>query len=149
MAGLAPPGLGAPGAQPGAPPTPPMAPPMGPMPGPMPGAAPPPNPFTAGIYNDLPSELPAGWQLVDAACRQLKLALKHPSFAKTPKVAAVLYSLVETMTQLLSHYTARGDAGSAPTGTASADEGMGGDDSGDAHFTSADADVQPPPESES
>jgi hypothetical protein len=113
------------------------------MPGPAPSQGPPPQ--FAALYNDLPSELPAGWQLVDASCRQLKLAIKHPTFAKTPKTAAVLYSLVETMTQLLSHYTTKGDGGGAPTSTNEPGESSGGDT--DAHFTSADADVQPPPDS--
>jgi hypothetical protein len=79
--------------------------------------------------------------------RQLKLAMKMPTFAKTPKTVAVLYSMVETGTQLLSHYTSRGDAAGAPTSVAEPDGGS--DENSDAHYTSADTDAQPPPESES
>jgi len=77
--------------------------------------------------------------------RQLKLAIKMPTFAKTPKTVAVLYSMVETGTQLISHYTAKGDSAGAPTSVAEPDGGSEG--SSDAHYTSADTDAQPAPDS--
>ena len=76
--------------------------------------------------------------------RQLKLAIKMPTFAKTPKTVAVLYSMVETGTQLISHYTSKGDAAGAPTSVAEPD---GSEESSDAHYTSADTDAQPAPDS--
>ena len=142
MAGLVPPGVGAPG-PPGAPPMPPPGPP--PV-APPPGIAPrPPSALTSTAYDDLPSELPGGWQLLDAAMRQVKLAIKHPTFAKTPKTVAVLYSMLETGNKLISHYTSRGDAGGAPTSTAEPEPGS--EENSDAHYTSADTDAQPSPES--
>jgi hypothetical protein len=102
------------------------------------------SPFAA-LFNDLPSELSGGWQLLDAASRQIGLAIKHPDFVKTPKTVAVLYSLKETLTQLISHYTAKGgDSGGAPTSTAPADDGSS---EPDAHFVSAGAEAEPSPES--
>lgn len=142
MGGLAPgPGAPPPG---GAQPVPPIA---GPPPvAPPPGIAPrPPSSLADPSYQDLPSELPGGFQLLDAAMRQLKLAIKHPTFAKMPKVVAVLYSMLETGTQLISHYTSKGDAGGTPTSVAP--ESPEGDVDSDAHYTSADADAQPSPES--
>jgi hypothetical protein len=141
-AGL-PPGAGA--APPGA--APPVPPPGPPPVSPPAGIAPrPPSSLAAQGFEDLPSELPGGWQLVDAAMRQLKLAIKMPTFAKTPKTVAVLYSMVETGTQLISHYTTKGDAAGAPTSVAEPDGGSD-DNSSDAHYTSADTDAQPAPDS--
>jgi hypothetical protein len=143
IAGLgpsAPPMGGAPPGAPGPPAPPPIAPP--------PGIAPrPPSSLTATAFEDLPSELPGGWQLADAAARQIKLAIKHPTFAKTPKTVAVLYSVLETLTSLIAHYTSRGDSGGAPTSVAEPEPGS--EDNSDAHYTSADADAQPAPESPS
>ena len=82
---------------------------------------------------------------MDASMRQLKLAIKMPTFAKSPKVVAVLYSMVETGTQLISHYTAKGDTAGAPTSVAEPDGDSEG--SSDAHYTSADTDAQPAPDS--
>jgi hypothetical protein len=133
-----PPGAGAP------PPGPPQPPPPAPPPGLMPPARPPQSPF-AGV--DMPSELPGGWQMLDGVCRQLKLTIRMPDFAKTPKTVAVLYSVLETLTELISHYTSKGDGGGAPTSVAPESEDRGGES--DAHFVSADADAIPPPESAS
>jgi hypothetical protein len=146
MAGFMPgPGAGGP---PPAPPGPPGPQPPPPAPAPPAGISPPPKPplaqLTASLMIDLPSEIPAGWQLVDAACRQLKLAIKHPTFAKTPKTVAVLYDCVETMTKLLSHYTQKGDSGGAPTSTA---EPSQSGDNMDAHFTASDVAAEPAPDS--
>lgn len=96
-------------------------------------------------YQDLAGEIPEGWQLVDVACRNLKLALKTPTFAKMPKTAAVIYSAVATLTKLLSHYTAKGDSGGAPTSPMMTDESDSG--GSDAHFVSAGAEAEPPPDS--
>ena len=89
-----------------------------------------------------------GWGMLDGVCRQLKLTIKMPEFQKTPRVAAVLYSVLTTLTKLVSHYTSKGDGGGAPTSVAP-EAGESGGDSGDAHFVSADADAIPPPESAS
>lgn len=146
MAELMPPGAPAGGPPPGAqmPPGGPMSPPQ---PAPPPGLMPPPRPPTPFAGIDMPSELSGGWQLLDAVCRQLKLTIRHPDFAKTPKTVAVLYSVLETLTELISHYTKGGDAGGAPTSVAPESSDRGGD--ADAHFVSADADAEPPPESAS
>lgn len=144
MAGMLPPGAGPGGPPPGASMPPGGAPPPPPPPAPPPGLMPPPRPPSTPFAGmDMPSELPGGWQLLDGVTRQLKLTIRMPDFNKTPKVVAVLYSVLETLTELISHYTSKGDGGGAPTSVAK--PGMDGDES-DAHFTSADADALPPPE---
>ena len=106
----------------------------------MPPARPPSPPL--GL-TDLPSELSGGWQLLDGVARQLKFAIRHPDFVKIPKTVAVLYSVLKTLTELISHYTAKGDAGGAPTGKAGSPADR--EDVQDAHFVSADADATPEP----
>jgi hypothetical protein len=129
-----PPGMGAPPG--GAPPPPP------PPPAPPPAAAPKPATPFANL-TDLPSELSGGPQMLDGVCRQLKLTLRHPDFATKPKTVAVLSSLLETATELVSHMSGQGDAGGAPTSVINDSSEKDGDD---AHFTSADADTTPPME---
>ena len=127
-----PPGAGAP--PPGPPPPPPPAPPQGIAPKP-------PTPFAN--LTDMPSELSGGWQLVDGACRQLKLIIRHPDFATKPKTVAVFSSVLETLTELLNHSIQSGDGGGAPTSVMN--DSSEKDDADDAHFVSADADAEPPP----
>jgi hypothetical protein len=83
--------------------------------------------------------------MLDGIARSYKLAIKMPTFAKSPKVVAVLYSHLESLNQLLSHYASKGgDSGGTPTSVMPE-----GDDGGnsDAHYTSADTDAQPAPDS--
>jgi hypothetical protein len=146
---------GAPGAG-GPPPRPPIGPPPGggppppppglPPQGPPPGAPPPPPPSGAGglgpnspfggMLSDLSPSMGPGWQAVDLAIRALKTGLRSTDFQKTPAVVAVLQSVLNTCTELLSHYTS-GQAGATPSATPSKGEGS------DSASPSADADAQP------
>ena len=122
-------------------------PPAPPPPAPPAGLMPPPRPAQPFSGVDIPSELPEHWGMIDAITRQLKLAIRMPGFSKTPKVVAALYSVLASLTKLISHYTAQGDAGGAPTSVAQ--EPPESESGSDAHFVSADADTIPPPEAES
>jgi hypothetical protein len=122
-------------------------PPPPPQPAPPAGLMPPPRPAQPFSGVDIPSELPEHWGMLDAISRQLKLAITMPGFGSTPKVVAALYSILASLTKLISHYTAKGDAGGAPTSVAQ--DMPEPEDGSDAHFVSADADTIPPPGDES
>lgn len=142
MAGLPPtgmtPGAPPPGGSPmpapgGAPPPgigiPPGIPPMAPMGRPTP---PPPNGLGSGspfgqLLSDLSADMGPGWQMIDVAVRTLKLARKTADLQKSPKVVAVVTSTVETLTTLLSHYTA--GHGGVPQGMVSEPDVRGDTDS--------------------
>ena len=124
----------------GAPPMPPQAAPPPPPPPPPQGAGGlgPASPF-ASLLSDLSSSMGPGWQQVDLAARALKTALRSADFQKTPAVVAVLQSLLNTINELISHYTS-GTSGAKPSSTASP-RFEGRTSEGDS--SSADADAQP------
>jgi hypothetical protein len=75
-----------------------------------------------------------GWQSLDMGMRCLKVALRSADFQKMPAVVAVVQSLLNTGTELISHYTSGttgGPAAKQPRETGSASP-------------SADADAAPP-----
>jgi hypothetical protein len=130
----APPGMGTPPMPPQAapPPPPPPPPPQGA------GGLGPASPL-AGLFSDLSPSMGPGWQQVDLAARALKTALRSTDFQKTPAVVAVLQSVLNTVTELVSHYTS-GTSGAKPSSTASM-RPEGRTSEGDS--SSADADAQP------
>lgn len=150
MAGL-PPGAPGPGQGGMPPPRPPMgAPPGMPPPPPPPAAMPPPPPPPtsgvgglgpaspiAGLFSDLSPHMGPGWQQVDLAVRAIRTALRSTDFQKIPAVVAVLQSVLNTMTELLSHYTSGTSGASAPGPKPRSEERAGGES------PSADADSQP------
>jgi len=78
-----------------------------------------------------------GWQIIDAAVRLLRMALRSADFQKTPAVVAVITHTAETLTELLSHYTS--SKAGIPTGvsaSAPSSEEMG-------HLESSEADDEP------
>jgi hypothetical protein len=81
-----------------------------------------------------------GWQQIDLAVRAIRTALRSPDFQKSPSVVAVFQSVLNTLTELLSHYTT-GTSGASSTASGSlprSEETSSGGDS-----PSADADAQP------
>jgi len=95
----------------------------------------------AGMLSDLSPSMSSGWQSLDIATRAMKVALRSVDFQKTPAVVAVIQSQLNTLSELLSHYTS-GTAGAVPKGVPSRGAVSGGDDS---NSSSADADAQPTP----
>jgi hypothetical protein len=85
------------------------------------------------MLSDLPAHLPPGWQSLDLASRALKTAMRSVDFQKTPAIVAVVQSVNNTISELLSHYTAGTSGGAAAAGTSS--------DSSSS--ISSDADAQP------
>jgi hypothetical protein len=79
-----------------------------------------------------------GWQQVDLAVRAVRTALRSTDFQKTPAVVAVLQSVLNTMTELLSHYTS-GTSGATPP----ASQPRVAEERADGASSSADADSQP------
>lgn len=128
---------------PGAPPMPPPAPAMGPPPPPPPmgpAGLGPASPL-AGLFSDLSPHMGPGWQQIDLAVRAVRTALRSVDFQKIPAVVAVLQDTLNTMTELLSHYTSGtsgatassvprepSDAGAPPSSDADAMPAMGGGD---------------------
>jgi hypothetical protein len=70
----------------------------------------------------------------------MKVALRSADFQKTPAVVAVIQSQLNTLSELLSHYTS-GTAGATPKGAPPRVSGS----SDDGNSSSADADAQPTP----
>lgn len=81
--------------------------------------------------------------MLDGVSRQLRVTISHVDFAKDPPVVGVLHSVLETIDELISHYTAKGDRGGAPTSIVRSSSD--GPDS-DAHYVSADTTAQPAPD---
>jgi hypothetical protein len=123
----------------GAPPMPPQAAPPPPPPQSPPGAGGlgPASPL--GSLVDLSASMGPGWQQVDWAVRSLKSALRSTDFQKTPAVVAVIQSLINTASELISHYTS-GTAGAKTSPTVVRREGGRTSES---DSSSADADAQP------
>lgn len=88
---------------------------------------------------DLPTNLTPGWQCVDMAVRCLRTGLRAEDMQRAEKVVAVLQSVVNSLTKLLSAYTAGTPSGSAEPSTA-AGRAEGPPPSSDA---AGDADSQP------
>jgi hypothetical protein len=118
---------------------PPAAQPPPPPAGPPAGGLGPASPLQ-GLFSDLPAHLGTGWQQIDLACRAVQTALRSRDFLKTPAVVAVLQSSLNTMQELLSHYTSGTSGASAPPRSSGATLG----DTSDAGSPpSSDADAQP------
>lgn len=83
------------------------------------------------MLSDLPAHLPDGWQAIDLSIRALKTAMRSVAFQKTPAIVAVVQSATNTLSTLLSHYTAGTSGGGSADGSA------------DAPSASSDADNQP------
>jgi hypothetical protein len=89
------------------------------------------------MASDLSPSMGPGWQSVDLASRAIKVALRSTDFQKTPAVVAVMQSVLNTMTELLSHYVSGTSGASAPGPVPS------GADRTDGASPSSDADAQP------
>lgn len=94
------------------------------------------------MMHDLSPDLPPGWQMVDGASRQLRIALSDQTFQKMPETVAVLHKVLSTIDNLVAHYTSKGDKGGAPTSAVSTPTG----EEEDAHYVSSDVNMMPPPE---
>jgi hypothetical protein len=125
-----PPPMGAP-----APPPPPMG---GPPPGGTGGIGP--ASAIAAMYADLSPHMGPGWQSIDVAVRAVRIALRSVDFQKTPAVVAVFQSVLNTMTEMLSHYTSGTSGATASSDTAP--RTSEGSSLGEG-TESADADAQP------
>jgi len=133
-----PPGLGGPA--PGGPPpfggAPPPPPPQQ-MPGNVPGT---PQsggfPFLAAPYQDLSTQLPHHYQLLDVAASTLKQAINSGGFYKTPEVLAGVRHIESQLSQIIANYAS--GKGSrfleAPTSSPSMSDSRKGDSS-DEHET--------------
>lgn len=82
-----------------APPVPPQAPPP-----PAPSGGLGPGSPLAGMLSDLSPSMTPGWQSLDLAARALKVALRSVDFQKIPAVVAVVQSVLNTISELISHY---------------------------------------------
>lgn len=118
---------------------PPAAAPPPPPPGPPAGGLGPASPLQ-GLFSDLPAHLGTGWQQIDLACRAVQTALRSKDFLKTPAVVAVLQSNLNTMQELLSHYTSGTSGSQAPKRASSGSEDTTSDSGSP---PSSDADAQP------
>lgn len=94
----------------------------------------------AAMYSDLSPHMGPGWQSIDVAVRAVKIALRSTDFQQIPAVVAVFQSVLNTMTEMLSHYTSGTSGATASSDTAPrTSEGTSLGEGTD----SADADAQP------
>ena len=74
------------------------------------------------VFNDVSQDLAHHWQMVDAAARILKRALKTGGFYKQPEARAALDQATKDLDQLVQRYSLQGPqmgpGAPAPQGTA-------------------------------
>jgi hypothetical protein len=91
------------------------------------------------LLSDLSPNMGPGWQSLDLVVRSLKIGLRSADFQKMPDVVAVLQSMLNTATELISAYNKASSGGTAsPSTQVRMPDSVNTDSS-----TSTDADSQP------
>lgn len=78
-----------------------------------------------------------GWQSIDMMVRCGRTALRSADMQKSPNVVAVIQSVTNTLSELLSHYVSGTGGGTSTPAMTTSDSGSQGD------TASSDADSQP------
>lgn len=84
------------------------------------------------VFQDVSQDLPKHWQMVDAAARILKRALKTGGFYQQPEARAALDQAAKDLDQLVQRYGMQGPQMGPPQKTAGTFEPAASPESADA-----------------